>query len=71
MDIYNGYYIVQDGPKFFTAIQLACSEGDVYYHHILIISGPFNTYEEADKRRKGVKREEDQPREERQDHQDS
>jgi len=52
-DIYNGYYIVQDGPKFFTALQLACDdESGRRLSHLLIISGPFTSYEEADKKRR-------------------
>ena len=54
MDAYNGVLIVQDGPKFFTAIQLACDDDNGKpLSHILIISGPFESYEEADRKRKG------------------
>lgn len=52
MDTYNGYLIVQDGPKFYTAIQLACTENGKELNHILIISGPFESYEQADNKRK-------------------
>lgn len=52
-DVINGYYIVQDGPKFYTAIQLACSENGKEYSHILIISGPFESYGAADEKRRG------------------
>jgi hypothetical protein len=52
-DFVNGYYIVQDGPRFYTAIQLACSENGKELNHLLIISGPFDSYELADLKRKG------------------
>lgn len=53
MDLVNGYYIVQNGPQFYTAIQLACTEHGKELSHLLVISGPFDSYEEADAKRKG------------------
>jgi len=53
-DIKNGYYIVQQGPKFYTALQLCCSDDDGReLSHLLIISGPFDSYEMADRKRMG------------------
>jgi hypothetical protein len=54
MDIYNGYYIVQDGPRYYTAMTLACepAHGDKGCH-IMIVSGPFASYAEADAKRRG------------------
>jgi hypothetical protein len=52
-DLVNSYYIVQDGQKFYTAIQLACSdENGKELNHLLIISGPYESYEKADEKRK-------------------
>lgn len=54
MDQVNGYWIVQDGPRFYTAIQLACNDDNGNaLNHLLIISGPFDSYEQADAKRKG------------------
>ena len=53
-NIVNGFYIVQDGPKYFTAIQLACDDDNGKpLNHLLIISGPFESYEQADAKRRG------------------
>lgn len=55
MDLVNGYYIVQDGDKFYTALQLACNDDTgKRLNHLLIISGPFSSYEDADKKRQGI-----------------
>jgi hypothetical protein len=53
-DIVNGYYIVQDGAKFFVALQLACDDDDgKRLTHLLVIGGPFESYDLADRKRKG------------------
>ena len=50
----NGWYVVQNGSEFFTALQLACKDDDGReLNHLLIISGPFPSYELADKKRNG------------------
>lgn len=55
----NGLMIVQDGPRFYTAIQLCCKNDNAdptdtreLMDHLLIISGPFESYAEADTARK-------------------
>lgn len=51
-DLHNGYHIVQNGSQFFTA--MCCSDDDGKpLSHLLIISGPFDSYAEADRKRRG------------------